>query len=98
MSLSEKSNIKSARVKGISFHPTRPWVVTSLHPGQIQIWDYNIEIMIAQFDVYFRVIYSKERDLLGVLIFIYNYRILSLGLIMAIYEYGIISKKDVCSL
>lgn len=61
MSLSEKFNIKSARVKGVSFHPTRPWVVTSLHPGQIQIWDYNIEIMIVQFDVYILELFIVRR-------------------------------------
>ena len=35
------------------FHPSRPWVIASLHSGLIQIWDYNMKIMIAKFDVKF---------------------------------------------
>ena len=44
-----KFQAKSARVKGISFHPSKPWVITSLHSGDIQIWDYNMKICIAKF-------------------------------------------------
>uniref|UniRef100_A0A915E442 Coatomer subunit alpha n=1 Tax=Ditylenchus dipsaci TaxID=166011 RepID=A0A915E442_9BILA len=38
MALLKKFESKSARVKGISFHPTRPWVLASLHSGVIQLW------------------------------------------------------------
>uniref|UniRef100_H2YWI1 Uncharacterized protein n=1 Tax=Ciona savignyi TaxID=51511 RepID=H2YWI1_CIOSA len=31
-----KFETKSARVKGLSFHPKRPWVLSSLHNGCIQ--------------------------------------------------------------
>lgn len=41
---------KTARVKGISFHPTRPWILTSLHTGFIQLWDYSIPILLNKFD------------------------------------------------
>ena len=33
-----KFESKSNRVKGLSFHATRPWVLTSLHNGVIQLW------------------------------------------------------------
>lgn len=46
-----KFEVKSARVKGLCFHPTKPWVITSLHSGLVQIWDYNMKILIAKFDV-----------------------------------------------
>ncbi|XP_076809045.1 coatomer subunit alpha-like [Clavelina lepadiformis] len=41
---------KSARVKGISFHPKRPWVLASLHNGCIQLWDYRMCTMIDKFE------------------------------------------------
>lgn len=46
----KKFEAKSARVKGISFHPTRPWVLTSLHNGLIQLWDYRMCVSIDKFD------------------------------------------------
>ena len=32
-----KFESKSARVKGLAFHPVRPWVCASLHNGVIQL-------------------------------------------------------------
>jgi len=46
-----KFEANSARVKGISFHPSKPWVITSLHSGLIQIWDYNMKICVGKFEV-----------------------------------------------
>lgn len=59
MALLKKFESKSARVKGkilnmflkknllgISFHPTRPWVLASLHSGVIQLWDYRMCVLI----------------------------------------------------
>lgn len=37
-----KFETKTARVKGLAFHPKRPWVLTSLHNGSVQIWDYRM--------------------------------------------------------
>uniref|UniRef100_A0A8C5NLV0 Coatomer protein complex subunit alpha n=1 Tax=Junco hyemalis TaxID=40217 RepID=A0A8C5NLV0_JUNHY len=34
-----KFETKSARVKGLSFHPKRPWVLSSLHNG---VWNYKL--------------------------------------------------------
>ncbi|XP_063689653.1 coatomer subunit alpha-like [Bolinopsis microptera] len=46
----DKFKTKSARVKGISFHTTRPWVLASLHSGVIQLWDYRMGTLIEKFD------------------------------------------------
>jgi coatomer subunit alpha len=40
---------KSYRVKGISFHHKNPWVLTSLHNGDILLYDYVNGIMIEKF-------------------------------------------------
>lgn len=40
---------KSARVKGISFHPTGPWVLASLHSGAIHLIDYSLSKVIYKF-------------------------------------------------
>ncbi|KNC84550.1 hypothetical protein SARC_03223 [Sphaeroforma arctica JP610] len=45
-----KFETKSARVKGMAFHPTRPWILASLHNGIIQIWDYRMGTLIDRFD------------------------------------------------
>jgi coatomer subunit alpha len=36
-----KFETKSSRVKGLAFHPKRPWVLASLHNGMIHLWDYR---------------------------------------------------------
>ncbi|RHY21982.1 hypothetical protein DYB25_003707 [Aphanomyces astaci] len=45
-----KFESKSNRVKGLCFHPTRPWVLTSLHNGVIQLWDFRMGTLIDRFD------------------------------------------------
>ena len=45
-----KFETKSARVKGLSFHPKRPWILSSLHNGCIQLWDYRMHTMIEKFE------------------------------------------------
>lgn len=37
-------------VLGLSFHPKRPWILTSLHNGVIQLWDYRMCTLIDKFD------------------------------------------------
>ncbi|CCE65074.1 hypothetical protein TPHA_0J02540 [Tetrapisispora phaffii CBS 4417] len=32
---------RSDRVKGIDFHPTEPWVLTTLYSGRVEIWNYE---------------------------------------------------------
>lgn len=36
-----KFETKSSRVKGLAFHPKRPWILASLHNGLVQLWDYR---------------------------------------------------------
>mmetsp|Transcript_31101 Transcript_31101/g.73309 ORF Transcript_31101/g.73309 Transcript_31101/m.73309 type:complete len:1289 (+) Transcript_31101:192-4058(+) len=45
-----KFESKSARVKGLAFHPYRPWVCASLHNGVIQLWDYRVGTVIDRFE------------------------------------------------
>ena len=53
-----KLETKSPRVKGISFHPKRPWVLASLHSGVIQLWDYRMSTLIDKFDEHDGKIYK----------------------------------------
>lgn len=41
---------KSQRVKGLCFHPTRPWLLSSLKTGQIQLWEYNKHVLLDVFE------------------------------------------------
>lgn len=45
-----KFETKSNRVKGLSFHYTRPWVLASLHSGVVQLWDYRIGSLIDKYE------------------------------------------------
>ncbi len=45
-----KFESKSARVKGLAFHPRRPWVIAALHTGVIQLYDYRMGTLIDKFD------------------------------------------------
>ncbi|KRY66160.1 Coatomer subunit alpha, partial [Trichinella pseudospiralis] len=46
----KKFEAKSARVKGLSFHPVRPWILASLHSGVIQMWDYQLCVLIEKYE------------------------------------------------
>ncbi|KAI8854997.1 coatomer WD associated region-domain-containing protein [Chytridium lagenaria] len=45
-----KFETKSSRVKGLSFHSKRPWILAALHNGSVQLWDYKIGSLIDRFD------------------------------------------------
>eukprot|EP01094_Clydonella_sp_ATCC50884_P009361 TRINITY_DN1888_c0_g1_i1.p1 TRINITY_DN1888_c0_g1~~TRINITY_DN1888_c0_g1_i1.p1 ORF type:complete len:1247 (-),score=542.11 TRINITY_DN1888_c0_g1_i1:203-3943(-) len=45
-----KFETSSNRVKGIAFHPTRPWILASLHNGTVQLWDFRIRTLIDKFE------------------------------------------------
>ena len=45
-----KFETKSNRVKGLTFHASRPWILCSLHNGVIQLWDYRMGTLIDRFD------------------------------------------------
>lgn len=40
----------SVRVKGVSFHSTRPWILCSLHDGKIQLWDYRVGTLLETYE------------------------------------------------
>ncbi|CAG8443593.1 6189_t:CDS:10 [Acaulospora morrowiae] len=50
MQMLTKFESKSNRVKGIAFHPKRPWILASLHNGCIQLWDYRMGTLLERFD------------------------------------------------
>jgi coatomer subunit beta' len=35
---------RSERVKGIDFHPTEPWILTTLYSGHVYIWSYETQV------------------------------------------------------
>lgn len=45
-----KFETKSSRVKGLAFHPKRPWVLTSLHNGVVQLWDYRMGTLVDKYE------------------------------------------------
>lgn len=45
-----KFTYPSDRVKGISFHPTRPWLLTALYSGVICLWDYRLQMVIDKYE------------------------------------------------
>ncbi|KAJ3014266.1 UNVERIFIED_CONTAM: hypothetical protein HDU68_000356 [Siphonaria sp. JEL0065] len=45
-----KFETKSNRVKALSFHPKRPWILSGLHNGSLQLWDYKIGTQVDRFD------------------------------------------------
>ncbi|KAJ5172629.1 hypothetical protein N7492_005222 [Penicillium capsulatum] len=42
---------RSERVKGIDFHPTEPWILTSLYSGHVYIWSYESQSIIKTFEL-----------------------------------------------
>ena len=45
-----KYETKSKRVKGLSFHKYRPWILTSLHNGNIVLFDYRARAQVHSFE------------------------------------------------
>ncbi|KAJ2160859.1 hypothetical protein GGF46_001916 [Coemansia sp. RSA 552] len=50
MQMLTKFETKSSRVKGVAFHPKRPWILASLHNGSIQLWDYRMGTLLERFE------------------------------------------------
>ncbi|KAI8054445.1 coatomer protein complex, subunit alpha [Syncephalis plumigaleata] len=50
MHMLTKFESKSNRVKGLSFHPKRPWILASLHNGSIQLWDYRMGTLLEKYE------------------------------------------------
>ena len=45
-----KFETKSKRVKGLSFHKHRPWILASLHNGSIHLFDYRAQVLLDKFE------------------------------------------------
>lgn len=45
-----KFETKSKRVKGLSFHKYRPWILASLHNGSINLFDYRASVLLEKFE------------------------------------------------
>jgi coatomer protein complex subunit alpha (xenin) len=45
-----KFEAKSKRVKGLSFHKYRPWILASLHNGSINLFDYRAAVLLEKFE------------------------------------------------
>ena len=46
VNLRVKVDQTSHRVKGLSFHKTRPWLITSHHNGLIHLYDYRTNTLL----------------------------------------------------
>ncbi|KAK6466054.1 coatomer WD associated region-domain-containing protein [Scheffersomyces coipomensis] len=42
---------RSDRVKGIDFHPSEPWILTTLYNGKIEIWSYLTNTLVKSIQV-----------------------------------------------
>ncbi|GMC22483.1 unnamed protein product [Saccharomyces cerevisiae] len=42
---------RSDRVKGIDFHPTEPWVLTTLYSGRVELWNYETQVEVRSIQV-----------------------------------------------
>ena len=49
LDLINKFETKSKRVKGLCFHHSKPWILVSLHTGVIQLFDYQVGVLIEKF-------------------------------------------------
>ena len=45
-----KFETKSKRVKGLSFHKHRPWILASLHNGSIHLFDYRAQCLLDKYE------------------------------------------------
>jgi hypothetical protein len=48
--IKNKFEAKSKRVKGLSFHKYRPWILASLHNGSINLFDYRAAVLLEKFE------------------------------------------------
>jgi coatomer protein complex subunit alpha (xenin) len=45
-----KFETRSGKIKALSFHPHRPWIVAALYSGTIQLWDYKLGTLVDSYD------------------------------------------------
>lgn len=97
----------SSRVKGLSFHPKRTWILASLHNGVIQLWDYRMGTLIDRFEEHDGVLilhswliplFYPQLALFVELTFIRANRCFVVGGMTTKSKCGTTSCGDVCSL
>lgn len=49
-SIINKYEAKCSRVKGLSFHPTLPWLLAAHHNGTVQIYDYRMGMVVDKYE------------------------------------------------
>ena len=68
-----KFETKSKRVKGLSFHKHRPWILASLHNGSINLFDYRAAVLLEKFEDH------DGKFIISITILIYTTNYLSLS-------------------
>ncbi|KAF3988682.1 hypothetical protein FT663_02083 [Candidozyma haemuli var. vulneris] len=51
LEVTKQFSTRSERVKGIDFHPSEPWILTTLYNGKIEIWSYATNTLIKSIQV-----------------------------------------------
>ncbi|CUM62597.1 uncharacterized protein PRCAT00000149001 [Priceomyces carsonii] len=51
LDVTKQFSTRSDRVKGIDFHPTEPWILTTLYNGKIEIWSYATNTLVKSIQV-----------------------------------------------
>lgn len=51
LDVTKQFSTRSERVKGIDFHPTEPWILTTLYNGKIEIWSYATNTLVKSIQV-----------------------------------------------
>ncbi|CAK9440054.1 uncharacterized protein LODBEIA_P41540 [Lodderomyces beijingensis] len=51
LDISKTFSHHSDRVKGIDFHPSEPWVLTTLYNGKVEIWSYATNALVKSIQV-----------------------------------------------
>jgi coatomer subunit beta' len=42
---------RSDRVKSVDFHPTEPWILSSIYTGHLFVWNYQTKSIVKQIEV-----------------------------------------------
>lgn len=51
LDIKRKLSTRSDRVKSSDLHPTEPWILVSLYNGNVNIWNYESQVIIKAFEV-----------------------------------------------
>lgn len=51
LDIKRKLSARSDRVKSVDLHPTEPWMLCSLYQGNVNIWNYETQLLLKTFEV-----------------------------------------------